>query len=75
MKTFAIGAVLGLGVLAATATPAAAAGWVYTGHWYHSEAKCHAAWQDMVGGPGVPSPPHECRRNSTGVYELWAYQT
>ncbi|MEV0056207.1 hypothetical protein AB0H34_37700 [Saccharopolyspora shandongensis] len=70
VKKFAIGAVLGLSVLAATATPAAAEGWNYTGHWYYTEAQCEKAWEDMTGGG--PSLPHECRHNN-GVYELWAY--
>lgn len=72
MKRFAIGAVLGFGMLLATAAPAMAEGYVYTGKWYNTAAACEKAWDDAHGGG--PSLGHECRRNAVGVYELWAYQ-
>jgi hypothetical protein len=74
VRRMIITAVLGLGVLVATAAPAAAAGWTYTGYWYKTAAACEKAWQDAHGGPNNPTPPHQCRYNAVGVYELWAYQ-
>lgn len=72
MKKFGTGALVGFGMLLATATPAAAAGWYYTGHWYNSAQACEKGYQQMVGGnPGGADLPHECRRNGVGVYELW----
>ncbi|MCX2730164.1 hypothetical protein OOZ19_07915 [Saccharopolyspora sp. NFXS83] len=72
MKKLATGAALGIGMLPATAAPAAAEGYVCTGNWYNTAAACEPAWDDWHGG-GM-SPGHECRRNAVGVYELWVYQ-
>ncbi|WP_020124743.1 hypothetical protein [Streptomyces canus] len=74
VKKLAIAALLGLGVLTATTGPAAASGYVYTGYWYSSYAACEQAWTNSHGGPGGTSLPHQCKYNSVGVYELWAYQ-
>jgi hypothetical protein len=74
VKRMIIAAALGLGVQAATATPAAASGYVYTGQWFTTKAACDRAWQNEHGGPGVPTTPHQCRYNPVGVYELWAYE-
>ncbi|MFR9730694.1 hypothetical protein ACL03H_15840 [Saccharopolyspora sp. MS10] len=73
MKKLAVGAVLGMGMLLATATPAMAGGYVYTGKWYSSAAACEKAWENMTGGGA--SLGHQCRYNKGGnVYELWAYR-
>ncbi|GAA3357534.1 hypothetical protein [Saccharopolyspora gregorii] len=75
MKKLATGAALGLGLLLATAAPAAAAGYVYTGKWYDTAAACEKAWSDAHGGGGGTALPHQCRHNAAAnVYELWAYQ-
>ncbi|MGW1680103.1 hypothetical protein [Saccharopolyspora sp. NPDC002376] len=72
MRKFVIGAVLSLSALAATAAPAAAAGWQYTGYWFHTKAQCEKKWSDMHGGPQNPTPPHKCKK-AGDVYQLWAY--
>ncbi|MGW0893903.1 hypothetical protein [Saccharopolyspora sp. NPDC002578] len=71
MKKFATGALLGFGMLVATAAPAAAVGWYYTGYWYPSAAACEQGYQDLVNNPGGADLPHECRHTGVGVYELW----
>jgi hypothetical protein len=74
VKKLALAALLGFGLLTATAGPASASGYVYTGHWYSTKAACEQAWTDSHGGSGGTALPHECRYNAVGVYELWAYQ-
>jgi len=39
MKKLVVGAVLGLGMLVATATPAMALSWYYTGYWYNGSPR------------------------------------
>lgn len=73
MKKFVMGAVLSLGVLAATAAPAAATpGLSYTGKWFHTKAQCEKYWTDSHGGPQNPTGPHQCRHHQAGHWELWA---
>lgn len=64
---------LGLGMLALPAIPAAAApasGWYYTGYWYYSPIACELGYQRMVGN-NQGDLPHQCRLDAVGVYELW----
>ncbi|MET8763317.1 hypothetical protein [Lentzea sp. NPDC004782] len=72
MRKLVLGAALGLGLLAASAVPALAGDWYYTGHWYDSAGACEEGYQQMVPPGSGGDLPHECRYNAGGnVYELW----
>lgn len=70
IRKIVTGALVGLGLLVATAPSASAATWYYTGYWYYSAAACEQGYRALVGGNPVDRP-HECRYNPVGVYELW----
>ncbi|MET8759920.1 hypothetical protein [Lentzea sp. NPDC004782] len=75
MKKLAGGTALTLGLLTASATPALADSWYYTGYWYYSVEGCEAGYQQMLPPGSHTDLPHECRYNAGGnVYELWRFR-